>query len=98
MLSLLVVVSAIFLFVIAPYLTIKKHYSYTKNNLHKHVFWAIVAVLTWPFVPLVMAIHFKDKFLICMFWLSFLVWFVSLIYWLTTNIEAVIKLQNQFLL
>ena len=98
MLLSIVIVSALVLLVILPMTVLTLYYSPKDYSLGKNLFWIIVALITWPLVPIVIAAKRDAKYLLAAFWLSFLVLVVSGSYWLVLNVDTVLSFQKQYFL
>jgi len=98
MLLSIVIVSAVILFVILPLAVLTLYYSPRDYSLGKNLLWIIVALITWPLVPIVIAAKKDAKYLLAWFWLSFLVLVVSGSYWLVLNVNTVLAFQKQYFL
>lgn len=97
MLEGLLIIAAVFLFVIAPCWTVLKYYQPAKFSLSTNFFLVLLTVLTWPLIPVVVATKKSDRLILSMFWVSLLIFMVALAYWLTVNVETFIELQDKFL-
>ena len=96
MLALILIAATIFLFIVAPCWTILRYYKPEKFSLGVNILLILLTALTWPLVPVVVATKRRDALLLSMFWVSLLVWLVSLAYWLTLNVEQFIQFQEQY--
>lgn len=94
MLGFVVITSMIIFALIIPLIVLVKYYSPKQLSLLANIFWIIVAIFTWPLVPIVMALRRHDKILLSCFWISFLVFAVSIWYWGVLNIAKIIQFQE----
>lgn len=92
LLAIVILLSGITLFFLMPLLALKRYYSPSQYSFLYNIFWFFVTVITWPLVPIIIAMRRKDRSLLTMFWLSFLLFVCSFGYWLYINLEQVIYL------
>lgn len=79
MLITLLMISSVFLFIVAPVLALGKYYSPSNFSVQKNILWAIITLITWPLVPFILAVRRKDLLIVGMFCLSFGVWLSAMI-------------------
>lgn len=94
MLGFIVLISAIVFAIIVPIWALLKYYSPSEHSLFSNIFWIVVGIITWPLVPIVMVTRRRDKTLLSLFWISFLVMAVSGWYWVVLNVEKLIHIQT----
>lgn len=97
MLGLIVVVSALIFAVIIPVIVLAKHYSPSKFGFLKNIFWIVIAVITWPLIPIIIATREKENILLSCFYISFLVMAVSAWYWSVLNVHTIMTIQQYLL-
>lgn len=93
----LLILSSVMLFLLIPFTTLIRYYSPAQYSAKRRVLWSMVTVITWPFVPIFMAWHKRDKVLLSLFWLAFLVFTVSACYWVAANVDQFIALEDKYL-
>lgn len=98
MLTSVVILSSVFLFIIAPVLTVLRYYKPAQLTLLVNIGLIILTVVTWPLVPIVVATQKRDTFILSMFWVALLIWLVAGAYWITLNVDQFIQLQEQFVM
>lgn len=79
MLIALLMISSVFLFVVAPFLALGKYYKPSNYSTSRNIIWVVVALLTWPIVPFILALRRRDLLIVSMFCLSFGVWMTAMI-------------------
>lgn len=94
MLGFLIIAAAFVFAIIVPIWVLIKYYSPKQFSTLQNIFWIVVAILTWPLVPIVLASRRKDKLLIRIFWISFLVMAVAAWYWSMLNVNKVLQMQQ----
>jgi uncharacterized membrane protein len=72
-------VSSVFLFIIAPIMSLGKYYDPNNFSKSKNLFWIIVALITWPLVPFILAVRRRDILIVSIFSLSFGIWLSAMI-------------------
>jgi hypothetical protein len=98
MLFSIMVVSAFILLVIAPIIAVVRYYKPANYSIIKNIFWIAVAIITWPLIPLALSMQYRDTKLTAAFWLSLIVFIVSIVYWATDNIDTLISVQQKLLM
>ncbi len=94
MLGFIVLASMIVFAVITPLIVIFKYYSPKKFSIIENIFWIILSVITWPLIPIIIAVRKHNKFLLSCFWISFLIMAVSGWYWSVLNVNTIIQFQQ----
>jgi len=98
LIGIMVIISAIALFLVVPLIIIKLYYKPESYSVPHRVFWTLVTVFTWPLVPLIMVTRRNSHHLLAAFWISFLAFAVSLSYWLVLHVHEVIAFGQQYFL
>ncbi len=97
MLLALILISCLFFVLIAPAIAVKKYYSVKNYSLLANIGWIVIAVITWPLLPIILAIKHHDKLILSMLWVSFLVGSVALGYWVATHSSEILEFQRAYL-
>ncbi|HSX20706.1 MAG TPA: hypothetical protein VLG38_06265 [Gammaproteobacteria bacterium] len=97
MLSIVVIVSALIFGIIVPVIVLAKHYHPSKLGFIKNIFWIVVGIITWPLIPIVIAVRQKENILLSVFYISFLAMAVSAWYWSVLNVQTIIQMQQYLL-
>jgi len=79
MLIALLMISSVFLFIIAPFLALGKYYAPSNYSVVKNIIWVIIALITWPLVPFILAWRRRDIVIVTIFSLSFGIWLTATI-------------------
>lgn len=79
MLIALLMVSSVFLFIIAPIMALGKYYTPSDFSIQKNILWIVIALITWPLVPFILAVRRKDILIVGIFCLAFGVWLSAMI-------------------
>jgi uncharacterized membrane protein len=79
MLIALLMISSVFLFIIAPILALGKYYNPSDFSVSKNIVWVIISLITWPLVPFILAVRRRDLVIVSIFCLSFGVWLSAMI-------------------
>jgi len=96
MLVIILILSTLVLFFVAPILALKRYYVPGKLSFVSNAMWFFITVVTWPLVPIILTWRNNDKFLILSFWISFFVWIVATCYWLVLNVHQVIEFEQRY--
>lgn len=67
-------------FVITPIVSLGKYYRPRALSVKKNILWVIIALITWPLVPFILAWRHKDILIVSIFSLCFGIWVTTLIY------------------
>lgn len=94
MLGFAVAVAAIFFAIIIPLIVVVKYYRPSQYSLLANIAWVIIAIITWPLIPLILATKRKAKYLLVAFYISFLVMAIGAWYWSVLNVQKVIQIQQ----
>lgn len=79
-------------------MSVKKYYSPSNYSTFANFGWIAVAIITWPLMPIILAIKHNDKLILSMYWVSFLVGTVASGYWVATHSAEILQFQQTYLM
>lgn len=91
------IIFGIIAFLIVPIIALMQYYSPSKNATWKNILWAIIAIITWPIIPVVLIIRNKNTILNILFWTSLAIWIVTTNIWLVANLNLVVEFLNKYI-
>jgi hypothetical protein len=96
MIGSLALVSGLIVFLIVPVIALLQYYSPKQYSTAMNVFWVIVAIITWPIIPVILFVRHKNTILNYVFWISLIVFVVSSNIWLLANLNFVIEIMQKY--
>lgn len=91
LLGLTILISLVTFAVIMPIIVLKKYYSRSNLSTLSYITWVFVTILTWPLVPILVAVKKRDIVVLGGFFGSFLIMIIASWYWFVLSLS---KLPN----